>query len=266
VDKLLEDITDGRPSIGLAAGNSDLIELCAFIGFRWVMIDQMFSANDWARTEELIRTSEAASITPVVRLQSYPWIGYDHRIAVDLARAMGIGARYIMVSHSEMREIDECIVVSKDWHRKPLTIHPYRGLDDWGHKPTAAEDVFVIPQPESNGALESLDAAIRNPDVRVVFIATTDASRMIAKSDSPDFYNPALWEFIDRAVELGKEHNVVIGASTSWAYTLDELRRRIETLAEHGVKMIMAQSAPFLLQLAATKLLDDLAPTIKPHR
>src|SRR5690348_6925421 len=60
VDRLLEDITEGRPSIGLAAGSSDLIELCAFIGFRWVMIDQMFSANDWARTEELIRTSEAA--------------------------------------------------------------------------------------------------------------------------------------------------------------------------------------------------------------
>jgi 2-keto-3-deoxy-L-rhamnonate aldolase RhmA len=223
----------------------------------------MFSANDWSRTEDLIRAADAASITPVVRLQSNPWLGYDHRIAVDFSRAMGIGARFVMVSHSEIREIEECLLASKDWHRRPLTIHPYRSFDDWGKERDASSKVFVIPQPESAGALESLDGAIQNPDIEVVFIATTDASRLITKSERPDFNDPRLWEFVDHAVGLGSKHGVVIGASTSWAYTLEELRRRVETLAEHGVRMVMVQSAPYLLQLAGTKLLDELGPILK---
>jgi 4-hydroxy-2-oxoheptanedioate aldolase len=263
LDRLLDDITSRRPSVGLAASSADLIELCAFVGFRWVMIDQMFSSNDWAKTEGLIRAAESAAITPVVRLQSNPWLGYDHRIAVDFGRAMGIGARFVMVSHSDMREVEECVLASKDWHRRPLTIHPYRSLDDWGNEKDSSRKMFVIPHAESTGALEAIDAAIQNPDIDVVFIATTDASRIITKSERPDFYNPALWEFVDHAVELGNQHGVVVGASTSWAYTLEELGRRIETLAEHGVKMIMAQSAPYLLQLAATKLLDGLGPILK---
>src|SRR2546423_530198 len=127
----LQDIASGRTSIGLSANSADMIELTAFVGFRWVMIDQMFTSNDWTKTEDLLRAADASAITPVVRIQSNPWLGYDHRIAVDVSRAMGIGARLIMISHSGMQEVEECLVAAKDWHRKPLTIHPFRSLDGW---------------------------------------------------------------------------------------------------------------------------------------
>jgi lactam utilization protein B len=91
----------------------------------------------------------------------------------------------------------------------------------------------------------------------------TDASRVLTGSHRPDWYNPKLWDYVDRAVELGKEHGVVVGANTSYAYDLDELGRRVEILAEHGVRMIMAQGAPFIFQLAATKFLADLKPILE---
>lgn len=263
MERLLDDMIAKRASLGLTATSPDLIEVCAYVGFRWVMLDQMFTGSDWSRTEELIRAAQASGVTPVIRLQSNPWLGYDHRIAVDFSRAMGIGGQFIMVSHSDVREIEECIVASRDWHRKPMTVHPYRSLDDWGTERPVGQRTFVIPHAETVAALEALEETIRNPEIHIVFIAMTDASRVITKKERPDFYNAALWRYVDRAVAVAREHDVMVGASTSWAYSLEEMRRRVEVLHEHGVTMIMTQGAPYLLQLAATKFLDDLRPALE---
>jgi 4-hydroxy-2-oxoheptanedioate aldolase len=262
---LLDRIQERKTSIGVFANSADMVELCAFVGFHWVMIDQMFTSNDWSRTEDLIRAAEASGITPVVRIQSNPWLGYDHRVAVDVSRANGIGAQFMMVSHSGKQEIDECVLAGKDWHRKALNIHPYRSFDDWeGGLDRQAQQTFVIPQPETRGALDSLEEVIKDPDIRIVFIAMTDASRIITGSHRPDFYNQRLWEYVDRAVALGKEHGVTIGANTSYAYNLDEMRGRVEMLVEHGVRVVLTQGAPFLFQLAATDFLTRLAPVLDP--
>jgi 4-hydroxy-2-oxoheptanedioate aldolase len=260
---LLERLKEDKPSIGVRANSADMIELCAFVGFHWVMIDQMFTSNDWQKTEELIRAADGCGITPVVRIQSNPWLGYDHRIAVDVSRANGIGAQFILVSHSSKQEIDESLVASKDWHRKALSIHPYRSFAEWDKGlDKQAAFTYLIPHAETQGALDSLEDVIKDPAVKVVFIAMTDASRIITGSHKPDWYNARLWEYVDRAVELGKAHGVTIGANTSYAYRMDEMKKRVEHLVDHGVKMIMAQGAPFLFQIAATEFLGDLKGSI----
>ncbi len=258
---LLEKLEAGRTSLGLYVNSADMVDLCGYLGFDWFGIDQMFTANDWSRTEDLIRAGEAAGITPVVRVQSSPWLGYDHRIAVELSRAFGIGTQFAFVSYSGKAEIDECLEVAKDWHRKVLIIHPYSDFADWVpvHEEQARQR-FLIPQPETPGALDDLEAIIAEPGIRVVFIAMTDASRVLTQSHTPDWYHPGLWEYVDRAVALGKEHGVTIGANTSYAYSLDELKNRIRVLDEHGVRMIMVQSANFLYQVAMTDFLRDLRP------
>lgn len=240
-----------------------MVDLCGYLGFDWFMIDQMFTANDWGRTEDLIRAGEAAGMTPVVRVQSNPWLGYDHRIAVDVSRAFGIGAQFVLVSHSGKAEIDECVEVAKDWHRKVLIIHPYSDFADWApvHEQQVRES-FVIPQPESRGALDDLDAIIADPGIRIVFIAMTDASRVLTGSHTPDWDHPVLWAYVDRAVVLGAEHGVVVGANTSYAYSLAELKSRVRRLHEHGVRMIMVQGANFLFQVAMTEFLEDLRPML----
>jgi 4-hydroxy-2-oxoheptanedioate aldolase len=227
------------------------------------MIDQMFTANDWVKTEELMRAGEAAGITPVVRVQSNPWLGYDHRLAVDVSRALGIGVQFVLVSHSCKQEIDECVEVSRDWHRKALTIHPYRGFDEWDAvRDQQVEETYVIPQPETRQALDEIEETIANPVIKAVFIAMTDASRVLTDSHRPDFYDQRLWTYVDHAVALGREHGVVIGANTSYAYSLEELKDRVRLLRDHGVQMIMAQGANFLFQVAMTEFLRDLRPVL----
>jgi 4-hydroxy-2-oxoheptanedioate aldolase len=261
--RLLEKIQSGKPAIGLYANSVDMVDLCGYIGLDWFFIDQMFTANDWQKTESLMHVGNAAGITPVVRVQSNPWLGYDHRVAVEVTRALGVGLQFVLVSNSGKQEIDECIEVSRDWHRKALTIHPYSDFSDWdkGHDKQVGS-TYVIPQPETKQALDDIEDYIRNPEIKAVFIAMTDASRILTGQHQPDWYDERLWEYVDRAVELGREHDTIIGANTSYAYTLEDIRKRIEHLCEHGVQMIMAQGANFIFQVAMTNLLRELGPVL----
>jgi 2-keto-3-deoxy-L-rhamnonate aldolase RhmA len=120
------------------------------------------------------------------------------------------------------------------------------------------DQTWVIPQPETEQGLEDIGAMIETPGIKAVFIAMTDASRVLTGQHQPDFYDERLWEYVDHAVALGKEHGVVIGANTSYAYSLKGLRERIDHLQEHGVRMIMIQGANFIFQVAMKELLAGL--------
>ena len=260
---LLDKLKSGRTALGLYVNITDMIVLCGHLGFDWGMLDHMFTAHDFSQMDSLIRSAEAAGMTPVVRVQSNPWLGYDHRVAVDVTRLLGIGAQFVLVSHSGKQEIDECLEVAGDWHRKVLIIHPFSDYDEWAPgREKMEQEMFIIPQAESVGALESLEEVIKTPGVKLVFLAMTDASRIITGSDTPNFYDEKLWAYVDRAVELGKEHGVWIGANTSYAYSLEEITKRIGMLHEHGVQMIMAQGANFLFQVAMTSFLKEVRPLI----
>jgi 4-hydroxy-2-oxoheptanedioate aldolase len=261
---LLDNMKAGKTSLGTGVNDPDMVELCAHLGFDWAFIDMMFTANDFNRIEMLIRTAEAAGITPVVRVQSHPWLGYDHRIAVDVARLRGIGAEYILVSNSGKREIEECLEVSKDWHRKVITIHPFNDFDEWG--PTSKkleQNTYIIPQPETQLALDELEETMQMPGIKLVLIAMTDASRVLTGQQKPDWYHPKVWEYVDRAVEAGKKHGVVVGANTSYAYNLPEMKKRIQVLHDHGVRMILAQTAYFFLQITMNQFLREARAGLK---
>ena len=256
---LLEKISGDRVALGMRINDPEMVELCAHLGFDWFMLDQMFTANDWGRTQDLIRTGEAAGLTPVVRVHSNPWLGYDHSIAVNVSRAHGIGAQFIMVSNSCKKEIEESLVVAKDWHAKALWIHPFKGLHDWAAKTDEmAQSTYIIPQPESLGALDDLEEILAMPEIKMLFMASTDASRVITGAKNPDWNHPKLWEYMNRIVELGRKNGVVIGANTSYAYTLKELQQRVRRLHEAGVRMIMIQGSAFFFQVAMTEFLDGL--------
>jgi 2-keto-3-deoxy-L-rhamnonate aldolase RhmA len=229
-----------------------MVEVSAHVGVARFMVDRMFSANDGQRTEELVTAGRAAGITPVVRLQSFPRLGYAHRVPLEVSRASGAGARHLLVAAAGTREIDESLRVARDRHHRLQTM--YRG------GPGAEAAAQVIPHLEAHEALESTDAMMEHPAVKLVFIAATHTLRELIGEEHPDVHAPPLWEYIDRAVALGRRRRVVVGANTGFAGSLDEMRRRAELLHEHGGPMIMLQGGAFLLHLAATDLLAKLAP------
>jgi len=261
---LLEKVRNNQTALGLWITEPDMVELSAFLGLDWFMIDMMFTGLDFGRTQYLIRTGEAAGITPVVRVQSNPWLGYDHRIAVDVTRLQGMGAQFLLISHSCKKEIEESLVVAQDWHRRALWIHPFRSRDEWGSKTDEmVEQTYIIPHAESEGSLAELEETIALPGLKMFFIAMTDASKVITRSKYPDWDNKKLWEYVDRAVKVGEKHGVMIGANTSYAYTMAEMRGRVRRLHEAGVKFIMMQGAQFLFQVAMSEFLQGVRSDLK---
>lgn len=261
---LFDKLKNGGTALGLYVNSPDMVELCGYLGFDYFIVDQMFSGLDWGKTEEMIRVGEAAEITPVVRIQSNPWHGYDPRLAVDVTRALGVGAQFVTTSISNKQEAEECLRAGEDWHRKVMIIHYFKDYDEWTSKQEQrSKDTFVMPLIESEDALVQLDDIIRLPSVKVVRLAMTDASRVLTGSKTPDWYNPDLWERLDRAVALGREHGVVIGANTSYAYSFEELQARIRKLHEHGVRMILVQGANFLFQVAMNNFLKPLRDILR---
>jgi 4-hydroxy-2-oxoheptanedioate aldolase len=256
---MLECMQSGRTALGVWANDPETVELCAFLGLDWIMIDMMFTGMDFRDVQNMIRTCEAAGITPVVRAHSDPWLGYDHRIAVDLSRLQGIGAQFILVSHSGIREIKEALEVAKDWHRRALWVHPFRSRAEWDRRIDAMhEGAYIIPHAESLGSVEKLDETMDLPGLKMFFFGMTDLSKVLANSKKPDWDSPKLWQFVERAVKKGKERGIVIGANTSYAYTMAEMRQRVKRLHDVGMGFIMIQGAPFLFQVAMTEFLSGV--------
>jgi 4-hydroxy-2-oxoheptanedioate aldolase len=253
-----ETLKAGRTAIGVWANDPETVELCAFLGFDWIMIDMMFTGMDFRDVQNMIRTCQGAGITPVVRMQTNPWQGYDARIAVDLSRIQGIGAEYVLISHSGLREIEEALEVAKDWHRRALWVHPFKSRE-WDQRvDEMAQATYVIPHAESQGSIDDFDRILDLPDLKMFFFAMTDLSKVITGAKKPDFTNPDLWRMVDKAVKKGQERGIIIGANTSYAYTLREMRERVKRLHDAGVRFIMIQGAQFLFQVAMMEFLPGV--------
>jgi 4-hydroxy-2-oxoheptanedioate aldolase len=266
-DPFLAKIQAGKPALGMYCNDPYTADLVATLGFDWCMIDNMFTGLDFGRTEQMIRACEASGITPIVRAHTNPWLGYDHRIAVDVTRLQGIGAQYILVSHSCNKEIEECLAVSEDWHRKAAYIHPFKneGLSydkssaGWEDQTKAmADQTFIIPHAESVGAHRELEATLNLPRLKMYFFAMTDSSKVLSNSKKPDWTHKELWANVDKAVRIGEKNGVAIGANTSYGYSMKEMRRRVVQLHNAGVKFIMIQGAPYMLQVALEEFLGEL--------
>ncbi|MGF7161549.1 4-hydroxy-2-oxoheptanedioate aldolase [Rhodoligotrophos appendicifer] len=255
---LLEKVKSGRTALGVWANDPQTVELCAHLGFDWIMIDMMFTGMDFGDVQNMIRTCEAAGITPVVRAHSNPWLGYDHRIAVDLSRLQGIGAQFVLVSHSGIQEIQEALEVAKDWHRRALWVHPFKSRDWEQRTDEMIDGSYIIPHAESQGSVDTLEETLDLPDLKMFFFAMTDLSKVLGNSKKPNWDSPELWSFVDRAVKKGKERGIVIGANTSYAYTMKEMRERVKRLHDAGVRFIMIQGAPFLFQVAMNEFLTGV--------
>lgn len=267
-DPLQEKIDAGEPAIGLYINHPNTVELAAHLGFDWFMLDQMFTSHGWQKTEELIRTAEAAGITPVVRVHSYPWAGGDPHVIANASRNIAIGADYVMISHSSTEEIERAIPLAHDYHKKESHVFPYDDYLPFGgeNAPDEGLQAQIIPHVESRGAIDEIEEVMEIPEVDYCFIALSDSMQELTGEDRPDWNDPVVWEFVDRVVEIAERTDTVVGANPSFhqegedfTYSLEVIEDRVVELHDRGIQMIMAQSAPLFFQIAGGRLLDNLS-------
>jgi len=152
-------------------------ELCASVGYDWLLVDLEHGAGTEADLPGMLRAVELGGPTPLVRPQS------GERIRIG--RALDMGARGIMVprldSADQAREAVTYLRYPPDGIRGVATRVRGAGLGVVGHPEIKRlnERVVGIIQIESVGGLRDADAIAAIDGVDVLFVGPADLSHSL---------------------------------------------------------------------------------------
>jgi 4-hydroxy-2-oxoheptanedioate aldolase len=167
-------LKSGQPQIGLwlGLGSAYAAEICATMGFDWVVVDGEHAPNDIRSTLQQLQAMAPYPVHPVVR----PPVGATH----ILKQLLDIGVQTVLVPMVETAEYARELVAA--------TRYPPEGVRGvatalaraarWNAIPdyvrTANEQICLLVQVESRRGLENLDAIAAVPGVDGVFIGPSD--------------------------------------------------------------------------------------------
>ena len=99
-DRLLANLKNGKPSLcAYVFSHPNMVEVAGIAGIDCFMADMMFTALDWDNIAHLVRAARGTGISPMIRVQAFPWAdGTDRRTISDAARALALGATAVTVS------------------------------------------------------------------------------------------------------------------------------------------------------------------------
>jgi 2-keto-3-deoxy-L-rhamnonate aldolase RhmA len=250
VGRFLDKLANGESYFGTldSLGGPQLAEVLGESGFDMACLDTMFCAFDWQEIFHWSRACLHRGLDPVVRLPSHPWGGAsDSHVPAQVGRAFGIGLNGVCVSLNTPDEIADVLEVSRAWH-KNLHLHPFKrdSFDEYA-RATATTNV-VIPLIESQQGIDNIAQIMELDGLRVVWLGLSDISRILGHPF--DYEAPAVWRFINHAVELGCEHGVAISANVGYEFSRDlaTLAKRIEGMRAHGIQGIMLQNTGYMVQ------------------
>jgi len=118
-DRLLANLHSGTPSLcAYVFSHPNLVEVAGLAGIDCFMADMMFTALDWEQIAQLIRAARGTGISPMIRVQTYPWSdGIDQRTVSDAARALALGATAVTISIASCAQMQALLRLRSDWHR-----------------------------------------------------------------------------------------------------------------------------------------------------
>ena len=92
-DRLLYNLDNGLPSLcAYVFSHTNMVEVAGIAGMDAFTGDMMFTAHDWDNIAHLIRAARGTGISPLIRVQAFPWAtGTDRRTVSDAARALSLG-------------------------------------------------------------------------------------------------------------------------------------------------------------------------------
>lgn len=259
--RFLRKLEGGQVTFGSidSIGSRTLTEVIAFAGLDALVVDTMFCSMDWELIATLGRSARLYDLDSMVRIPSFPWIGgTDRRMAVDAARAFGVGAVGVVFSCTTAEEVQQVVEVSQNWHRD-IHIHPFTREDFAQYERRVAQESVAMPLIESLDALENLEAILAVDGVKTVWMAMTDLSRVLGHPF--DYEHPEVTKALDRALALARNRGVALGANVGYEFSrsLDEMSARVGRMVAQGFRSIWFQNTGFLIQWFYRGLLERVA-------
>jgi 4-hydroxy-2-oxoheptanedioate aldolase len=198
-------LAEGRRSIGfwLSLGSPAVAELVAGVGYDWVLVDTEHAPNELPDVIDQLRALEGGTASPVVRPA---W-----NDPVLIKRLLDAGAQSLLVPF--VRNAEEAARAVAATRYPPQGIRGvatitrasrYGRVADYVHR--AQQELCVVVQLETRGALDELEAIAAVPGVDALFVGPSDlAADMghVGEPGHPDV-QAAIADACARCARLGK--------------------------------------------------------------
>jgi 2-keto-3-deoxy-L-rhamnonate aldolase RhmA len=276
VSRLFERIRNRQLAVGVnvMARGSEWVEILGHCGLDFVCLDMMITAIGWPELADMVRAAARYDMTPMVRLQSYPWGGdeLDARLAADTLRALSVGCEGVLASVNTRRQVEAMVEVSGDWHRRPWIrgqggsdLAPSSGGGGGSEMEALREQAstmrarsIVGPLIESRGALETIGDILEVPHLGACWLAMGDLTRELGHPG--DDRHPELRAAVERVAAISKDNEVLLMVNNLDYDCPERIAEGVTWLWEHGVGAVFIPYPTFAVQwfYETTKhLIDD---------
>ena len=255
-DRLLANLNSGKPSMcAYVFSHPNLVEVAGLAGYDCFMADMMFTAHDWDAIAHLVRAARGTGISPMIRVQAYPWSsgesdpGVDRRTISDAARALSLGATAVTVSVSSKEEVKELMGLKTDWHRL-IHLKRFASAEDFPEfAQRVSESTLIIPTVESEGGLRDLDDIFALDGIRLVWLAAGDVSKILGFPFK--YEHPKVLSLVEQAVKTAQRY----GAGVMYNLGLDSpdfdsMAASAKRFFEMGVQVVGIGAMEWHMQMA----------------
>ena len=221
---IADDLAAGGPVFGgkVTTMSPAMIEVFADAGLDYVWLDHEHigaPASDSTTLERIRRTTAAAGIEPVVRIES----GHDH----EIRKVLDTGIRTFVVPRIETaRDVEKAVEAARfEYEGEPGDRGVATSLaNTWGNRPenyVEHEDDHVLPgvMLENESALDNIDEILSVPGLGFCQIGPSDLS--VSLGHPLEQAHPEVRDAMETFFAAGQDHGVPIGVSRGYVGTID---------------------------------------------
>ena len=251
---LKEKILKGQVTLGtfheLISPNA--LELEAYAGMDYLVIDTEHGAADVESTQELIRACKLANATPLVRVKD----GERNSIL----KMLDIGAMGLIIPDIKSREeVEKVISYGKYPPLGNRGVAPSPGSHYWtqdymkdglqGYFDLANNNQLLLAQCETRECLEDIEAISQINGLDGIFVGPFDLS--VSMGIAGQFSHPEFIKAIDRILKACKEANIL-----SFIYVPDI--KTAKSRIDQGFQSITYSMDALILHEAVKRLVDEI--------
>jgi 4-hydroxy-2-oxoheptanedioate aldolase len=240
-----EKIARGEPVLGVSVmfPSPQIIEMLAYAGFDWVLLDCEHGSIDLADLELMAMAADAAGITPIARPKS--------NASTDIQSVMDRGVKGIQAPHVTSKAEAERVVAAVKF--VPVGT---RGLaagtrpDRWGLGATMSDftvqanaSSLVCVQIEDVEAVTNIDEILQTEGVDVFFIGPSDLSQAMGFPGNPKA--PPVAEAIQSTLAKIRDADRAPGMPATVANVSDLIGSGCLYIYTHLPKLIGASASEF---------------------
>lgn len=191
-----------------SSGSAAIVEILAWAGFDFTIIDMEHSSYSIEKTEELVRTGEATGIVSLVRI-----LENDPK---QVMLALETGAHGVLVPHVITKADAERARASAKYLPDGIrgktggARSAYWSMGDWHeYQCWANNEVMVVPILEDKEAIDHIDEIFAIPGFEIIAIGPGDLSQSFG-DPGMGLESPGVSKALDRAIALGTNHDVSV--------------------------------------------------------